>query len=117
MGTGYWLTENLIYDRQTGKLLTNNTFTYEVPGCLDIPIEFHVKFLQNVNNQGFLRSKAVGEPAICLSIVTMFALRYAIDAIRSDNGIKEKWYRLGNKHIFDFSIYRNQLRNFFSNVD
>lgn len=101
MGVGYWLTEDLIYDRQTGELLTNNTFTYHVPGPKDIPIDFRIKFLQNVNNQGFIRSKTAGEPAVSLAIVNVFALRYAIDSIRCDNGIKERWFRLGNKRFYD----------------
>lgn len=97
MGVGYWLTEKLEYDRRNGELLTNRTWTYKVPGAKDIPIDFRVKFLQNVNNAGMMRAKATGEPAICLSVVVLFALRHAIDAVRSDIGGKNasKWYRLG----------------------
>lgn len=97
MGIGYWLTEKLIYDQQTGELLTNRTWTYKVPGAKDIPIDFRVKFLQNVNNDGIFGSKATGEPAFCLSIVVVFALRHAIDSVRFDNGNDEKWYHLGMK--------------------
>lgn len=95
MGIGYWLTEKLIYDGQTGELLTNRTWTYKVPGAKDIPIDFRIKFLQNVNNEGIFGSKATGEPAFTLAIVVLFALRHAIDSVRADNGGAQKWYRLG----------------------
>lgn len=95
MGIGYWLTEKLIYDGQTGELLTNRTWTYKVPGAKDIPIDFRIKFLQNVNNEGIFGSKSTGEPAFTLAIVVVFALRHAINSIRMDNGTLQKWYRLG----------------------
>lgn len=102
MGVGYWMTERLEYDRRNGELLTNRTWTYKVPGAKDIPIDFRIRFLQHVNKSGMMRAKATGEPAICLSIVVMFALRHGIDAIRSDvsNGNGEKWYRLGMLELF-----------------
>lgn len=106
MGVGYWLTEELDYDQQTGALLTNRTWTYKVPGAKDIPIDFRIKFLQNINNEGIFSSKATGEPAFTLSVVTIFALRHAIDSIRDDNGITKKWYRLGHYHsFFQFKIF------------
>ncbi|XP_055319493.1 uncharacterized protein LOC129577062 [Sitodiplosis mosellana] len=101
MGVGYWLTEKLEYDQRTGELVTNRTWTYKVPGAKDIPIDFRIKFLQNVNNDGILRSKATGEPALTLSVVTMFALRHAIDAMREDSGNSNKWYRLGSGNTPD----------------
>lgn len=105
MGVGYWLTEKLDYDRQTGELVTNRTWTYKVPGAKDIPIDFRIKFLQNVNNDGIFGSKATGEPAVNLSIVTMFALRHAIDAIREDNGNNKKWYRLGMTQLINVFLH------------
>lgn len=96
MGIGYWCTEELVYDRKDGRLLTDRTWTYKPPGALDIPIDFRIKFVRNGPNpgSGFLRSKgswvgeicdviackfsfifaAVGEPAICLSVMVLFAL-------------------------------------------
>lgn len=72
--------------------------TYKAPGAKDIPIDFRIKFLQNVNNDGIYGSKATGEPPLTLSIVVQFALRHAIDAVRLDNGQTEKWYHLGMCH-------------------
>lgn len=37
MGLGYILTENLVYDRQNGELLTTRTWNYKAPGAKDIP--------------------------------------------------------------------------------
>lgn len=114
MGVGYWLTEKLEYDQQTGALITNRTWTYKIPGAKDIPIDFRIKFLQNVSNEGIFGSKATGEPALTLSIVTIFALRHAIDSIREDNGKAKNWYRLGMfSGIKMFPISIGLFNNFF----
>lgn len=59
MGIGYYLTEQLVYDRKTGELLTDRTWNYKPPGALDIPIDFRITFIQNSPNPnvGVLRSK------------------------------------------------------------
>lgn len=96
MGIGYWLTEALIYNRENGDLLTNRTWNYKPPGAKDIPIDFRITFLQKSTNPvGVLRSKATGEPAVCMSIVVLHALRDALDSARKDGGIKGEWYNLG----------------------
>lgn len=117
MGIGYWLTEALVYNRENGELLTNRTWTYKPPGAKDIPVDFRIKFLQKSSNPfGVLRSKgkrianlcrktlttiylATGEPAVCMSIVVLFALRHALDSARKDAGLTERWYKLGS--LFD----------------
>lgn len=40
---------------------------------------------------------ATGEPAVCMSIVTIFALRHALDSARRDSGVasEEDYYHLG----------------------
>ena len=96
MGVGYWLTENLVYNKENGELLTNRTWTYKPPGAKDIPVDFRIKFMKSSNQFGVLRSKASGEPATCMSVVVIFAIRHALDAARKDAGVQdEKFYHLG----------------------
>ncbi|XP_055609369.1 xanthine dehydrogenase/oxidase-like [Uranotaenia lowii] len=96
MGIGYYLTEALVYDPETGALLTNRTWTYKPPGAKDIPIDFRVRFLNNSPNPaGVLRSKATGEPAMNLTISIIFALRYALLSARKDAGLPHEWISVG----------------------
>lgn len=58
MGLGYWLTEQCVFNKQNGMLLTNRTWNYKVPGIKDIPVDFRIELLQkSPNNGGLLRSK------------------------------------------------------------
>ncbi|CAG9836996.1 unnamed protein product [Diabrotica balteata] len=84
MGIGYYTTEELIYGKD-GKLYTNRTWTYKPPGAKDIPINFRVKFTENsLNPVGVLKSKAVAEPPICLSVSLAFAIRNALYSARKE---------------------------------
>ncbi|XP_055372025.1 uncharacterized protein LOC129606005 [Condylostylus longicornis] len=96
MGLGYWLSESLVYDKN-GQLLTNRSWNYKPPGARDIPIDFRINFLRNCPNPlSVLRAKATGEPSLCMSIVALFALRYALDSARKDAGLKNTdWFNLG----------------------
>lgn len=96
MGVGYYTCENLVYDRITGRLLTDRTWTYKPPGAKDIPVDFRVTFLKNsVNNVGIFGSKATGEPAFTLACCVLFALRHALTSARKDAGLNDDWFRLG----------------------
>ena len=96
MGLGYWLTEELIYDRSTGQLLTNRTWNYKPPNSMDIPIDFRVEMLQDSSNpRGFLNAKTTGEPATCLAVSVIFAIQQALQSARKDAGLKREWVRLG----------------------
>uniref|UniRef100_A0A1L8DXU8 Indole-3-acetaldehyde oxidase n=2 Tax=Nyssomyia neivai TaxID=330878 RepID=A0A1L8DXU8_9DIPT len=97
MGIGYWLHEKLVFNRQNAKLLTDRTWTYKPPGAKDIPVDFRITFLKNASNPlGVLRSKATGEPALCMSIVVLFALRNALDAVRKESGVSDgSYYAMG----------------------
>lgn len=97
MCLGYWLSEKLIYDRQTGRLLTNRTWNYKPPGAKDIPIDFRIELVQNpqTSSAGFMRSKATGEPPCCLAVSVIFALQQALQSARKDAGLPREWVRLG----------------------
>ncbi|XP_071122788.1 uncharacterized protein [Mytilus edulis] len=85
MGLGYCLSENLKFDPQSGELLTNSTWEYKPPMGKDIPIDFRIQLLKNAPNpKGVLRSKAVGEPPLCMSCSALFALKRCIEAARQD---------------------------------
>lgn len=126
MGVGYWLSEELVYDRQTGELLTNRTWNYKPPGAKDIPIDFRISFPKNNPNSraGVLRSKATGEPALCMAVVVQFAIRHALDSARKDNGAKSSWFQLGNANfinlikmeIINFSLICRVIGNTRSNI-
>lgn len=80
MGLGYWLTEKLIFDKDSGQLLTHNTWVnisitccsvyvcmlcfvlqeYKPPASKDIPIDFRIALLKNAPNPiGILGSKGM----------------------------------------------------------
>eukprot|EP00039_Didymoeca_costata_P013650 m.211254 g.211254 ORF g.211254 m.211254 type:complete len:1324 (+) comp15833_c0_seq4:23-3994(+) len=83
MSMGYWLTEEIKHDPNTGLLLTDGTWEYKPPSVLDIPISMNTKLLANAPNPlGVLRSKATGEPPFCMGCNVISALRYAIKAAR-----------------------------------
>ncbi|XP_041366429.1 xanthine dehydrogenase-like [Gigantopelta aegis] len=85
MGLGYWLLEKLQFDSKTGENLTAGTWEYKPPMGKDIPISFNIKFLKNAPNPlGVLRSKAVGEPPLCMSCSALFGLKHAMEAARRD---------------------------------
>lgn len=57
MGLGLWSTELIQFD-ENGRIATNRTWDYKVPGALDIPVEFRVMFPpNNPNPTGVLKSK------------------------------------------------------------
>lgn len=47
MGLGYWTSENLVYNPNTGELLTDRTWNYWVPQARDIPQDFRIYFRKN----------------------------------------------------------------------
>ncbi|KAG4067578.1 hypothetical protein HA402_005350 [Bradysia odoriphaga] len=115
MGIGYWLTEYIMYGPEKGELLTNRTWTYKPPGAKDIPIDFRVTFLHNSSNaDGVLRSKATGEPPLCMSVVVIFALRHALESARADAGIEDVWFEMGSSSTPDklFLNAGNSLEHF-----
>lgn len=58
MGLGYWTSEKIVYDGSSGKLLTDRTWTYKIPGIKDIPSDMRIYFRRNGRNEvGVLQSK------------------------------------------------------------
>ncbi|XP_060804308.1 xanthine dehydrogenase [Amyelois transitella] len=97
MGLGYWTSENQITDLNTGRILTDRTWTYKPPGIKDIPADFRVYFRRNYGNPyGVLQSKATGEPSLCMAVVITHALREAIRLSRLDAGYQDQWVDIKN---------------------
>ncbi|XP_015110494.1 xanthine dehydrogenase [Diachasma alloeum] len=94
MGAGYWTSEDLIYDPKSGLLVNNRTWNYKPPGAKDIPVDFRVAFRKRSPNPvGVLRSKAIGEPPLCMAFSIPLALRNALNSARKDAGNAEPWYQ------------------------
>ncbi|RZF32560.1 hypothetical protein LSTR_LSTR006555 [Laodelphax striatellus] len=117
MGLGYYLHEQLVHDKQTGKLLTDRTWNYKPPGAKDIPTNLHVTLVKNSRNPvGVLRSKATGEPPLNMSFGVVPAIRNALKSARKDSGIEEDWFDLkmpltcenvwlhGSTHVKDMTL-------------
>lgn len=119
MGLGYWLTERLVYDKNTGQLKTNRTWNYKPPGAEDIPKDFRIKFLQNSSNpNGVLRSKAVGEPAFTMSYSAVMAIRHALNSARKDSTIEsDDFFHLGAPTTVEkiFLAANNSMKQFLLN--
>ena len=83
-----WLTEQMRYDPESGRLLTHDTWEYKVPSSKDIPQDFRVSFNDSKRNtqSGFLGSKAVGEQSFLMGCSAIFALRHAINSVKNDQG-------------------------------
>ncbi|XP_069694441.1 xanthine dehydrogenase-like isoform X2 [Periplaneta americana] len=111
MGMGYWTMEVIAFHPDTGELLTNRTWTYKPPGAKDIPIDFRVYMRKNAPNPfGVLRSKATGEPPLCMSCVIFFALKNALNAARIDAGKEDEWFAM-NAPATAENIFLSSLTN------
>ncbi|RVE49403.1 hypothetical protein evm_005915 [Chilo suppressalis] len=95
-GLGYFMCEKFVYDKKTGKLLTNRSINYHVPLALDIPAELNIKLRYNSKNpKGVLGAKAVGEMGICIANGVNHALAHCIYESRKDSGYSmDKWINI-----------------------
>ncbi|XP_063365129.1 uncharacterized protein LOC134653665 [Cydia amplana] len=96
MGLGYWTTEHMVYDSDTGEVLTDRPWNYHVPQARDIPQDFRVYFKdKSYSEVRTLGAKSIGEPPICMSVAVPLALREAIAAARSDAGRPlNEWFQI-----------------------
>ncbi|XP_018363392.1 PREDICTED: xanthine dehydrogenase/oxidase-like [Trachymyrmex cornetzi] len=95
MGTGFWTSEDLVYDPKTGVLTNDRTWNYKPPGAKDIPEDFRVYLRKNsVNPFGMFGSKATGESPLCMSCVIPIVIRKALNSARADAGNTDEWYRM-----------------------
>jgi len=93
-GLGFWTTEKIVYCKETGKLVTANTWDYKPPETRDIPEDIRITLLKNNPNlNGILRSKATGEPILDGAVAIYIALKYAIAAARADKG-RTEWFEI-----------------------
>ncbi len=64
MGIGYALSEKMIYDPKTARLLNNNLLDYKLSTTMDHP-KLEVHFLENEEPTSAYGTKALGEPPVC----------------------------------------------------
>jgi xanthine dehydrogenase large subunit len=79
-GLGWVSSEELCY-RPDGSLVTHSPTTYKIPNIQDIPREFHIELMENLDHNSSVRgSKAVGEPPFLLAISVWVAVKQALQA-------------------------------------
>lgn len=61
MGIGYAISEQMMVDKKTGKLLNNNLLDYKIPTSMDIP-DIETAFVETYEPTGPFGNKALGEP-------------------------------------------------------
>lgn len=61
MGLGYGLSEEMLVDEKTGRVLNNNLLDYKIPTAMDTP-ELNVQFIQLEDPTGPYGNKSLGEP-------------------------------------------------------
>lgn len=80
-GLGWLTSEELVWD-QKGRLTTHAPSTYKIPVARDIPSAWNVRLYERGENKedSVYRSKAVGEPPLCLAMSAFFAIKDAVAA-------------------------------------
>ena len=81
-GLGFWTSEEIKYDPDTGELLTYDTWEYKPPCSRDIPEDFRITFSNPLTDKpsGPMGSKCTGEPSTNMAVAVMNAIRSAIQA-------------------------------------
>ena len=91
-GLGLFTMEESLWHRASGQIFTRGPGAYKIPGFRDIPQEFNVSLLKDVeweNLRTIQRSRGVGEPPLFLGSAVFFAIRDALKAARSQFGCED----------------------------
>lgn len=91
-GIGLFTIEESLWLRHNGQIFTRGPGAYKIPGFRDIPQEFNVSLLKDVNWENLRtiqRSRGVGEPPLFLGSSVFFAIRDALKAARSQWGCED----------------------------
>lgn len=91
-GQGLFTTEESLWHRASGQLLTRGPGNYKIPGFRDIPQVFNVSLLKDVEWEDLRtiqRSRGVGEPPLFMGSAVFFAIRDALKAARRQWGVGE----------------------------
>ena len=91
-GQGLFTTEESLWHRASGQLFTKGPGTYKIPGFRDIPQQFNVSLLKDVqweNLRTIQRSRGVGEPPLFMGSSVFFAIRDALKAARHQYGERQ----------------------------
>jgi xanthine dehydrogenase/oxidase len=92
-GVGLFTMEESLWLRSgpmAGNLFTRGPGAYKIPGFRDIPQEFNVSLLKDVewkDLRTIQRSRGVGEPPLFMGSAVFFAIRDALKAARAQYGV------------------------------
>jgi xanthine dehydrogenase/oxidase len=93
-GMGLFTMEESLWLRNgamAGNLFTRGPGAYKIPGFRDIPQQFNVALLKDVEwkeLRTIQRSRGVGEPPLFMGSAVFFAIRDALRAARRSNGVE-----------------------------
>ncbi|XP_077870156.1 xanthine dehydrogenase/oxidase-like [Saccoglossus kowalevskii] len=88
MGYGYYCLEELRYSPK-GELLTKGPGMYKIPWISDTPRRFNVSLLPDAPNEaGVFSARGVGEMTVMIGVSVLMAIKYAVAAARSDEGVR-----------------------------
>ncbi|KAB8239355.1 putative xanthine dehydrogenase HxA [Aspergillus alliaceus] len=91
-GQGLFTTEESLWHRASGQVVTKGPGNYKIPGFRDIPQVFNVSLLKDVeweNLRTVQRSRGVGEPPLFMGSAVFFAIRDALKAARKQYNVRE----------------------------
>ncbi|WP_206812384.1 xanthine dehydrogenase molybdenum-binding subunit XdhA [Paradesulfitobacterium ferrireducens] len=94
MGIGYALSEQMLFDEETGKPLNNNLLDYKLPTIMDTP-DIGVAFVETEEPSGAFGVKSLGEPP---AISPAPAIR---NAVLAATGVKFNRLPMNPQRVFE----------------